>query len=413
MKQSSSDRQKSKQKAKQPTPELPELPEVSELPEAPKLPEVPELPEAPKIPELPKVGSDLVAQARKERMAKEGGWPFRPEGDGADRVENRYYNQQLSRYVVLPLLAGGGLAAFAAAIRALKSAPPSDMIRPSRVTGGPMTIDIPIAAAADDDDDEAPRNLAVAAKTASTTKEAWLGEKWGPPPDATESSMLTTKWAPMWLWPGAAALMYGGYEAGDLLGRYINKKRRKYLRKKTIATARSDYDDAIKEQREAAKAASYEGEIDDLFDAARTINDSMSDALEKESEITLPLGLGSLKTPNDLFKLPFGEISEEFGRKFAPAISRYAGTLGIMAVLAGIPSGMLVYNRLRQHPKQDDLTEAIRRRRAEMARRRPSPIQLELSPIAAPDPQEVLQESVLRLPFKDEDEDDAITPADV
>jgi hypothetical protein len=312
-------------------------------------------------------------------MAKEGGWPFR----GGTSPEDLYYDQQLATYIVLPTLIGGGAAAAMAVIRALRSGPPKDLISPQRVTAGPMTINIP----QDVGDDKEKQDLTALAETNGTTKEAVDLFK-GPPEGTTGASMLTTKWAPMWLWPGAAALMYAGYEGGDLLGRYINKKRRKSRRERSISTARSDYDAAIKEQREAAKEASYEGEIDNLFDASRALNDRMSAVMEKEA--------GGYKHLGDIAKLDFGAIGKKFGKKFAPAISRYAGTLGIMAVLAGIPSGMMVYDKLRKDPKQDDLTEALRRRRSEMARRRPSAVQLELNMIAAPE---------------DEDTDDAIAPA--
>jgi hypothetical protein len=223
----------------------------------------------------------------------------------------------------------------------------------------------------------------------------------GPPPGATENSMLTSRWAPLWMWPTAAALAYGAYEGGDLLGRYINKKRRKSRRQRTIDAAREDYDAAMEEQRNAAnpKVAAYDSELDSLFDNVRVLNDNMADELTLEDGLRLEKaaggpegdaakpssggGFGNWVNPFDLPNVDYGQLGEDISQKFAPPVSRYAGALGLLAVLTGIPSGVLVYNKLRQDPKQKDLTEAIRRRRAETYRRRPAPVQLEINTVNA------------------------------
>jgi hypothetical protein len=140
----------------------------------------------------------------------------------------------------------------------------------------------------------------------------------------------------------------------------------------------------MEEQRNAAnpKVAAYASELDSLFDNVRVLNDNMVEGLEKAADPFKFLGR-EFVNPLDLAKVDYGQLGEDLSEKFAPPISRYAGALGLLAVMTGIPSGVMVYNKLRQDPKQKDLTEAIRRRRAETYRRRPAPVQLELNTVNA------------------------------
>jgi hypothetical protein len=149
----------------------------------------------------------------------------------------------------------------------------------------------------------------------------------------------------------------GGFWGGNALGDYLASRRRKRLREEAVRDAKDEYETAIAEQFEASKEASVLGSsLDELYAGFVKLADP------PRIEFPQP-NLGGLEN------VTTGDITK--------GLKQYGGLLTMMAAISGIPTGMMAYNWTRNKSRsKSPLSEAMRRRKADLARRRPQPIYL-------------------------------------
>tara|TARA_B100000700_G_scaffold297748_1_gene362941 strand:- start:1274 stop:2164 length:891 start_codon:yes stop_codon:yes gene_type:complete len=167
-------------------------------------------------------------------------------------------------------------------------------------------------------------------------------------------------WSQSVTYPLAVALGIGGIYGGMSLGDYIHNKRREALRRRAIDRAKDKYEDALEDQYELAheKLSSAEPSGADILN-------TVFDGIVKSAN-------GESKTPHNYF----GNNSDIIGDMKRTA-AKGVGVLGALAVLTGIPAGIIAYGLTRKGETQrGSLTEAMRRRRAETARIRPQALYL-------------------------------------
>ena len=177
--------------------------------------------------------------------------------------------------------------------------------------------------------------------------------------------ILGGPWAPVVNYPGMAALGLGGIGAGKSIGDYIAASIRKRRRKEQIQDAKDLYSEALAEQfaagdqkpEEDEKSASADegpgAEFDRLYD-------------------------GLVKSGLDIWTQARGGYSAGSPKKpVQAATGKYLGFLALVALAAGLPTAHMAYKAVRKGPGQRGiLGEAMRRRKAEQARRQPQAIHL-------------------------------------
>lgn len=178
--------------------------------------------------------------------------------------------------------------------------------------------------------------------------------------------ILGGPWAPVVKYPAMAALGLGGIGAGQSIGDYIAASIRKRRRKEQIQDAKDLYSEALAEQFAAGDQKPEEDEKSASADEGPGAEfDSIYDGLVKS-------GLAI-----------WGDTASGGYRAGSPrqpiqaATGTYLGALALMALLTGLPTAHMAYKAVRKGPGQRGiLGEAMRRRKAEQARRQPQAIHL-------------------------------------
>jgi hypothetical protein len=174
---------------------------------------------------------------------------------------------------------------------------------------------------------------------------------------------------PSW-YPGAyAATGAAGLGGGWKLVQWLMKQRRKSERDAEISGAKKEYASALREMygEKAGEADSISVQLDAVFDS-----------FEKEAQ-PHPPPRGALSGAWEGAGNIASGAWEGLKDKLAPAVKNYT-TFGLMtpAVLSALGFGYLAYKNQSQRSKAKALREAMRRRRLELAARRPSQLTVEL-----------------------------------
>ena len=284
--------------------------------------------------------------------------------DGGKRTltaDQSRYNQNLSRIL---LTGGGGLAlgGIAALVRSLKRPSVDHLATSGQSSYGGIEVAVPqrirsVRRKPEEDEEDAVGevDLAKAARD-KTAPTGWLGDEAG-------QHTVTV--------PAMLAAGVGSFWTANALGDYIASRRRKRVREEAVEDAKDEYENAIADQFTDSKAASagtsLTASLDNLYDDFEKISGY-------RSNINWPsVGdlIGGVK--DDIVDLiPPGVIQS--GKN---VLGGYGGVLATLALATGVPASMLAYNYVRkQKNTRHPLNEAMRRRKAELSRRRPQPLYL-------------------------------------
>ena len=189
---------------------------------------------------------------------------------------------------------------------------------------------------------------------------------------ASDPGMLgDTNWQYPPLVAGVMGAGYGGYHLTNALGRYLAEKKRKRTREQAVADATEDYETAIAAQFEGSKEASIPSKLSDELDVLQGVFYKASGSGSGISGHPWFQGMLDM-IPDD------GQVTETIeaikgGAK--KSLGVYGGLLTALAGGVGVPAAMAAYGHVRNKRRvQTPLAEAMRRRRTELARRRPAPI---------------------------------------
>ena len=306
------------------------------------------------------IAPELVKHAQDMRKAASIFYPETGPGVTADHIR---YNQNLSRI----LLAGGGgvaLGGVAALVRAMKRPSVDHLANPENSTMGGMELRIPqrssVRRKPEEEEEDAVGEVGLAKAARGKGEPAgWLGAEAG-------QHTVTV--------PAMLAAGVGGFWSANALGDYIAKQRRKRIREEAVEDAKDEYEDSIADQFIDSKAASADASLPSSLDA-------LYDEFDKEA------GRFSYDWPSigEAFSGITGFVGDQAEKLIPPDVrqtaknvaGKYGGVLATLALASGVPAAMLAYNYARnQKSTRHPLNEAMRRRRAELARRRPQPIYL-------------------------------------
>jgi hypothetical protein len=310
------------------------------------------------------IGPELVKHA--QDMRKQSSGLFYDTGGGVRSLtpDQARYNQNLSRIL---LSGGGGLAlgGVAALVRAMKRPSVDHLANPEHSIMGGMELRLPQRRSVrrkpeEEEEDASEVGLAKAAR-GKNEPTGWLGDEAG-------QHTVTI--------PAAIAAGVGGFWSANALGDYIAKQRRKRRREEAVEDAKDEYEDSIADQFVDSKAASADASLPSSLDA-------LYDDFEKIADG--PLIDIDWSSIGDWFGDKATDIGEgivdivppEVRQKAKNVLGGYGGVLATLALASGVPASMLAYNYARnQKSTRHPLNEAMRRRRAELARRRPQPVYL-------------------------------------
>jgi len=287
------------------------------------------------------IAPDLIKHAQDMRKEGGGSWYYTAESPDVLEPAEKLYNTNLAQ-----LLAVGGGAALlgggAALVKALRR-PSVARMAGSGTSTLPMELAVPqrkLVSRRKPEEEEEDRmdKAADGAAPQTPAEETWLG---------SDS-------APMVKWPAMVGLGLGGFWGGNALGDYLAARRRKRLRAEAVRDAKEEYESAIADQFATSKEASALGSsLDGLYDGFVKMADPPT--------VHIPRPPGSDISVDDVTK----------------GLKQYGGFLALMAAVSGIPTGMAAYNWTRNKSRnKSPLSEAMRRRKADLARRRPQPIYL-------------------------------------
>jgi hypothetical protein len=294
------------------------------------------------------IAPDLIKHAQDMRKEAEG-WFYTPTPTTILSPEELLYNKNLAQLITV----GGGAALFgggAALIKALRRPSVERMAGSSGTSSLPMELSVPqrklVRRRKPEEDEEDRMDKAAEESPYNEAAQLEAGNSW-----------LGSDSAPIVKWPSIVGLGLGGFWGGNALGDYLAQRRRKRLRAEAVRDATEEYEDAIAEQFETSKEASAVGSsLDELYDGFVK--------LAKSPKLKLP-------------RPPMGGLENVTADDVAKAGKKYLGLLTLAAAISGIPSAMMSYNWTRNKARnKSPLSEAMRRRKAELARRRPQPIYL-------------------------------------
>jgi hypothetical protein len=311
------------------------------------------------------VTPDLVKYAQDKRtMRKIAGLYHTPTTAQPQLTENQLrYNQNAAR-ILASGVAGIGIGGLASLVQYLRHPDATDMVqRPTEVA---PALHVPTRKhiRRKPEDEETEVQLAKAADAGLLGDENW-------------------QWPP--LVAGTMAAGYGGYQLTHALGKYLAEKKRKRTREQAVADATEDYETAIAEQFEGG----MEHDNPDLWGKVASVRPgNLSDELDVLQGVFYKVaqrGSGGHSIGNNSFvqsimdMLPsdqtVSDIKDTVMDTAEDAAGKYTGFLTGLAGAVGVPAAMVAYNHARKRRKmQTPLAEAMRRRRTELARRRPAPI---------------------------------------
>ena len=306
------------------------------------------------------IGPELVKHA--QDMRKQSSGLYYDTGDGTRSLtpDQTRYNQNLSRI----LLAGGGglaLGGVAALVRAMKRPSVDHLVNPENSTMGGMELRIPQRRSVrrkpeEEEEDGYEVGLAKAARGKGEPT-GWLGG------EATQHTVTV---------PAMLAAGVGGFWSANALGDYIAKQRRKRRREEAVEDAKDEYEESIADQFIDSKAASADASLPSSLDALYDDFEKIADGPVIDIDWT-----GGFDWLGDKVKDIGGGIADIVPQQAKNVLGGYGGVLATLALASGVPAAMLAYNYARkQKSTRHPLNEAMRRRRAELARRRPQPIYL-------------------------------------
>jgi hypothetical protein len=310
------------------------------------------------------IGPELVKHARD--MRKQSSGLFYDTGDGTRALtpDQARYNQNLSRI----LLAGSGglaLGGLAALWRSIKRPSVDHLANPEHSIVGGMELRLPQRRSVrrkpeEEEEDAHEVGLAKAAR-GKNEPTGWLGDEAG-------QHTVTI--------PAALTAAVGGFWSANALGDYIAKIRRKRRREEAVENAKDEYEDSIADQFIDSKAASADASLPSSLDA-------LYDDFEKIADGPfIDIDWGSIggwfgDRAKDVGGAIVDIVPPDVRQKAKNVLGGYGGVLATLALASGVPAAMLAYNYARnQKSTRHPLNEAMRRRRAELARRRPQPVYL-------------------------------------
>jgi hypothetical protein len=181
--------------------------------------------------------------------------------------------------------------------------------------------------------------------------------------------------APVVMWPAMAALSSAGFLGGMSLVDYIAEQRRKRVREDQLQDAKDTYSEALREQFATGNRAPEEdekvafiaedsgGELDRIYDGLVKYSDDGFNAFQGH-------------------QFPFAGKAKwlwDQARDHANlgTAGKGAGFLSLVAALTALGTGHMVYKSVRSAPgRRNIISEAMRRRKSELARRQPQAIHL-------------------------------------